>query len=223
MPADATVEDVEEAYMMAWDAGLKSIAIYRDGCKMRQPLVTKLGDDQMPELEEITEPNDERWTAFRRKLPATRQSMTHVFNISGFKGYLTCGMYEEGDLGEIFIRTQKQGTTVQGLMDGMATAVSLGLQYGVPVETFVEKFIDSKFEPAGVTENEDIRFAQSVSDYIFRWLKQNFMDDDDDETDAPVKANTAYDGPPCPRCQTITRRSGACYACPQCGETTGCS
>jgi ribonucleoside-diphosphate reductase alpha chain len=227
MPANATVDNVIEAYLYAWEKGLKSIAIYRDGCKAMQPLTAK-----KDEIEEVTEPNDERWTAYRKKLPETRQSLTHKFNVAGLKGYLTCSTYEEGDLGEIFIRTQKQGTTVQGLMDGMATAVSLGLQYGVPLETFVDKFVGSKFEPAGVTQNEDVRFAQSVMDYIFRWLKLNFMDEDDDETfinemQMPnsniVKANISFDGPPCPRCQTITGRAGACYVCPQCGESTGCS
>ena len=219
IPSSATVEDVEEAYMMAWDAGLKSIAIYRDGCKIMQPLVA-----QSDEIEEITEPNEEKWTAFRRKLPDTRHSITHKFDVGGLKGYLTCGMYEEGDLGEIFIRTQKEGTTVQGLMDGMATAVSLGLQYGVPVETFADKFIGSKFEPAGITKNEDILMAHSVSDYIFRWIKLNLMDDDEDEQLPDItKTNISFDGPPCPRCQTITGRCGTCYVCSQCGETTGCS
>jgi ribonucleoside-diphosphate reductase alpha chain len=158
--------------------------------------------------------------------------MTHKFNVAGLEGYLICGTDESGDLGEIFIWTQKQGTTVQGLMDSMATAVSLGLQYGVPLETFIDKFIGSKFEPAGITENEDIRMAQSVMDYIFRWLKLNFIDDYEDEQfineiQVPntniVKAKISFDGPPCPSCQTITGRSGTCYVCPQCGETTGCS
>ncbi len=228
MPADATVEDVEDTYFDAWEKGLKSIAIYRDGCKAMQPLTTKLGNDDEPsEIVEVTEPNDERWTAFRKKLPETRQSFTHKFDVAGLEGYLIYGMYESGDLGEIFIWSEKQGTTVQGLMDGIATAVSLGLQYGVPLETFVDKFEGSKFEPAGITQNEDIRMAKSVLDYIFRWLKLNFIDEDDDEIQAPqanlARTKISFDGPPCPRCQTITSRSGACYVCTQCGESTGCS
>ena len=227
---DATIEDVEKAYIKAWEYNLKSIAIYRDGCKMMQPLnlITKEEEEEV----QITEPNDERWIAFRRKLPKNRQAITHKFDIGGLKGYLTCGVYESGDLGEIFIRTQKMGSTVQGLMDGMATAVSLGLQYGVPLETFADKFIGSKFEPAGITNEEEIRVAQSVTDYIFRWLKLNFMDEDEDEifineTSVPntniAKAKISFDGPPCPRCMTITGRAGSCYVCHQCGETTGCS
>jgi ribonucleoside-diphosphate reductase alpha chain len=226
MPSEATVEEVEAIYMEAWKSGLKSVAIYRYGCKMLQPLVESI--DKEEEIEEVTEPNEEKWTAFRRKLPDTRQAMTHKFDIAGLKGYITYGLYDSGDLGEIFIRTQKQGTTVDGLMDSMATAVSLGLQYGVPVETFVDKFVGSKFEPSGITTNEDIRVAQSVIDYIFRWIKLNFMDDDEDDEQFTEQLNhqkkqISFDGPPCPRCQTITGRSGSCYVCNQCGETTGCS
>lgn len=232
MPHKASVEDVAEVYMTAWEQGLKSVAIYRDGSKQLQPL-TAVKDGE-PETVEVIESEDDadKWAALRRKLPATRQSITHKFDVAGLKGYLTCSMYEEGEIGEIFIRTQKQGTTVQGLMDGFATAVSLALQYGVPLETFTDKFIGSKFEPAGFTTDEDIRMTTSVLDYIFRWLKLQFMDDDDDEifineTQATntnvVRARIAFDGPPCPKCQTITGRNGTCYVCPQCGETTGCS
>lgn len=222
-PADATVEDIEEAYVYAWKKGLKSIAIYRDGSKAMQPL-TKSGDNPI-----VEESNGEQWMAFRRKLPDVRQSITHKFNVAGLKGYLTCGIYEDGDLGEIFIRTQKMGSTVQGLMDGMATAVSLGLQYGVPLEIFVDKFVGSKFEPAGITTNEEIRIAHSVTDYIFRWLSIYFLDEDDDqlkETTSEVKVvrpKISFDGPPCPNCQAITSRAGTCYVCNACGTTTGCS
>lgn len=238
MPSDSTVNDVMDTYFFAWEAGLKSIAIYRDGCKAMQPLTAKKDkSSRQNTLESVTEPidsiesEDEKWTAYRRKLPETRQSMTHKFNVAGLEGYLTCSTYDSGDLGEIFIRTQKQGTTIQGLMDGMATAVSLGLQYGVPLETFIDKFVGSKFEPAGLTQNEDIRLAHSIMDYIFRWLQLNFIDDEDDqfinESEEPgtniIRAKISFDGPPCPKCMTITGRSGSCYVCPQCGETTGCS
>lgn len=232
MSSDATVDDVMDAYFFAWETGLKSIAIYRDGCKAMQPLTAKKDNLLATSaIEEVTEADEERWAAYRRKLPETRQSMTHKFNVSGLEGYLTCSTYDSGDLGEIFIRTQKQGTTIQGLMDGMATAVSLGLQYGVPLETFVDKFVGSKFEPAGFTQNEDIRIAHSIMDYIFRWLQMNFLDDEDEqfinESEEPgtnmIRAKISFDGPPCPKCMTITGRSGTCYVCPQCGETTGCS
>ena len=236
MPHNCKVADIEDIYMLAWQHKLKSIAVYRDGSKMLQPL-TAIKDEEkieeVEEIEEVTDADEDKWTAFRRKLPETRRSLTHKFNIAGLKGYLTCGTYNSGDLGEIFIRTPKQGTTVDGLMDGLATAVSLGLQYGVPLETFTNKFIGSKFEPAGITTNEDIRLTQSVLDYIFRWLKLNFMDeyDDDDQliSDTPqllgstVRTKISFDGPPCPKCQTITERNASCYVCPQCGETTGCS
>jgi len=223
MSAEATVEDIMQIYQTAWLQELKSIAIYRDGSKQLQPLTIESDDN-------LVEEDEEKWTAYRKRLPNTRRSETHKFNVAGLEGYLTYGMYDDGELGEIFIRTQKMGSTVQGFLDGLSIAVSLGLQYGVPLEIFVDKFTNTRFEPAGFTTNEEIRMATSVTDYIFRYLKLQFMDDDDDEltieeTDKEdiVLAEISFDGPPCPKCQAITGRHGACYLCPQCGETTGCS
>ena len=240
MPAEATVEDVMDIYMQAWKQDLKSIAIYRDGCKKMQPLTSApkyieeedIEEDTEEDAPELVTEDQNKWVAIRRKLPDTRQSITHKFDVQGLEGYITVGFYGEGDIGEIFIRTQKQGTTIQGLLDGFATAVSLALQYGVPPTTFVEKFVGSKFEPAGITTNEEIRFATSILDYVFRWIKKEFLDEDEDEPyiiETPmaethvVKAKISFDGPPCPTCQTITGRSGSCYLCPTCGTTTGCS
>lgn len=232
LPAEATVDDVEDIYMTAWRQGLKSVAIYRYGCKQDQPLSVHKEPEQEQEAV-VLEP--EKWAAIRRKLPDTRQSITHKFDVNGFEGYLTVGFYESGEIGEIFIRPQKQGTTVQGLLDGFATAISLGLQYGVPPETFVEKFMNSKFEPAGFTRNEEIRMASSILDYMFKWIKIQLLDDDEDDPIVSVDIETtlpnqkkpsirmSFDGPPCPNCQTITGRSGSCYVCSQCGSTTGCS
>jgi ribonucleoside-diphosphate reductase alpha chain len=223
IPTDATVEDVEEAYMMAWKEGLKSVAVYRDGSKDMQPLTAA------PEDTDEEEPDEDQWMAFRRRLPETRQSITHKFNVGGLDGYLTIGIYDDGSPGEIFIRTQKQGSTMQGVLDAFATAVSYALQYGVPLEVLVGKFVGSKFEPAGFTTNEDIKLTTSIMDYIFRWLSIQFIDEEDEDDSEPSRpsmppnSKVQFDGPPCPKCQSVTGRSGHCYLCPQCGETTGCS
>jgi len=229
MPNDCTVEDIEQAYMFAWENGIKALAVYRDGSKQFQPLVAQTDEEDLDNAEDNTE---DKWTAYRKKLPETRQSITHKFDIQGLKGYITCGMYESGELGEIFVRTQKQGTTIQGLMDGFATSISLGLQYGVPLETLAEKFIGSKFEPAGFTKNEDIRIAHSIIDYIFRWIRLQFIDSDEDDEILTTKSEAVdtetneipmnFDGPPCSKCQTITSRVGTCFLCPSCGTQDGC-
>jgi ribonucleoside-diphosphate reductase alpha chain len=224
LPSNATVEDVEYIYTKAWKLGLKSIIVYRDGCKQMQPLTITSHTAEESEADEY----NEKWIAVRRRLPDTRHSITHKFNIQGFEGYFIVSSYQDnGNMGEIFIYTQKQGSTFNGLMDSFATAISLGLQYGVPLEVFCDKFIGSKFEPDGITTNEDIRMTTSIMDYIFRWLRTQFIDEEDDD---PIMINmphatkrTTFDGPPCSKCHAITSRNGTCYVCPQCGETTGCS
>lgn len=226
MPNESTVEDVEEIYIKAWKEGLKSIAIYRDGSKQMQPMVTKLKYDAQ---EEKIEEDTVTWSAIRKRLPDTRTSATHKFNVGGFEGYLTVGFYEDGVPGEIFIRSQKQGSTMMGILDSFATAVSLGLQYGVPLETFIDKFKGNKFEPSGFTPNPEIRFAHSIMDYLFRWMENNLIDEEDtepytEEVETPVlPTKVNFDGPPCPKCGSMTMSSGTCYVCTQCGETTGCS
>ena len=221
MPASATVENIMEVYQEAYSLGLKALAVYRDGSKDLQPLTA---DAPKEEPEEDTE----SWAAYRKKMPKTRRSITHKFNVGGLEGYFTAGVYDDGNPGELFIVTQNQGSTMDGILDAFATAISLALQYGVPIETLVDKFTGSRFEPAGYTGDEDIPMALSVVDYIFRWLQMNFIDEDDDveETSEPVAEkprNISFDGPPCPKCSSVTGRSGNCYVCPQCGETTGCS
>ena len=183
MPSEATVEEIEGTYIEGWKLGLKAIAIYRDGSKRTQPLMTKRGDIETAKLavQEAAEtvhllpavPPDRR--PLRRKLPNERASITHKFSISGHEGYITVGMYEDGTPGEIFLTMSKEGSTISGLMDSFATAISLALQYGVPLQTLVDKFAHSRFEPSGVTNNPNIRFAKSIMDYIFRWLSSKFL------------------------------------------------
>jgi ribonucleoside-diphosphate reductase alpha chain len=238
MPADCTVEDVEEAYKFAWEQGLKSIAIYRDGSKEMQPL-REVVKDLVAEIEgpqadpTIEVPiEDFQWSAVRRKLPPTRESMTHSFNIGGFEGYLTVGLYEDGDPGEIFINMQKQGSTINGLMDSFAICLSFALQYGVPLAKLIEKFKGTRFEPSGITDNEDLRMTTSIMDYIFRWLAAEFLDSDDDYEESqtlvsiiPQEAPAHLDasGPLCLECGHPTIMNGRCFQCFNCGATTGCS
>ena len=170
MPTDATVEEIMEAYIEAWKLGLKAVAIYRDGSKRTQPLNTsKVGSKAAKE--EVKEPRP-----FRRKLPDERSSITHKFDIAGHEGYITVGMYGDGQPGEIFITMSKEGSTISGLMDSFATAISMALQYGVPLRVLVDKFSHMRFEPSGFTKNANIPMAKSIMDYIFRWLATKFLD-----------------------------------------------
>jgi len=166
MPRDATPEDVADAYMEGWRLGLKALAIYRDGSKEVQPLLTKKGQ---PAAEKVLA------APRRERLPDTRQSITHKFSISGHEGYITVGLYPDGRPGELFITMAKEGSTIGGLMDCFGTAVSMSLQYGVPLEVYVNKFSHTRFEPWGYTKNPDIKIAKSLVDYIFRWLGNTFL------------------------------------------------
>ncbi|MEZ6099048.1 MAG: vitamin B12-dependent ribonucleotide reductase [Pirellulaceae bacterium] len=168
MPSDTTVEEIGLAYTWGWQLGLKALAIYRDGSKQSQPLSTKTEGDKAAEKSAATKVRRER-------LPDTRQSVTHKFNVAGHEGYITVGLYKDGRPGELFITMAKEGSTIGGLMDSFGTAVSMSLQYGVPLEVLVDKFSHSRFEPMGHTTNPDIRIAKSVVDYIFRWLGINFL------------------------------------------------
>ena len=174
MPTDATVEDIMHAFMESWKLGLKAVAIYRDGSKRTQPLNTsKDKEENKVELTESIEPRP-----LRRKLPDERRSITHKFDIAGHEGYITAGTYEDGQPGEIFITMSKEGSTISGLMDSFATAISMALQYGVPLRVLVDKFSHMRFEPSGFTKNPDIPMAKSIMDYIFRWLATKFLDGD---------------------------------------------
>ncbi len=205
VPTEATVADVRGAYLEGWKLGLKALAIYRDGSKGSQPVSTKaesnegaVGNDSAAAevasesqssadtgaLPAVSE--DRHASAVvpiaapaiqprRERLPHTRHSLTHKFDIQGHEGYINVGFYPDGRPGELFITMAKEGSTIGGLMDVLGTAISIGLQYGVPLEVFVNKFAHSRFEPAGFTKNSDIPIAKSVADYIFRWLGMEFI------------------------------------------------
>ncbi|HLF13741.1 MAG TPA: vitamin B12-dependent ribonucleotide reductase [Bacteroidota bacterium] len=238
MPTDVTADDIAKTYAEAWRLGLKAIAIYRDGCKRTQPLNTSM--DQLSGL--IPK------KAVRRRLPDERAAVTHKFSIGGHEGYITVGLYPEVVPGEIFITMSKEGSTISGLMDAFATSVSMALQYGVPLRVLVEKFSHMRFEPSGFTGNREIPIAKSILDYIFRWLGKRFLPAEElpqsaEETAEPAaklpeESPTAAtrrekhehevyqaqaDAPPCHACGSIMVRSGACYKCLNCGETSGCS
>jgi ribonucleoside-diphosphate reductase alpha chain len=172
LPEDATVEEVEEVYYEGWKLGLKALAVYRDNCKVGQPLsdgkAKKKGAVATDSVEELATP-------VRKRLPKSRPSTTTSFSVGGAEGYMTSGAYADGALGEVFLKLGKQGSTLAGVMDAFSIAVSIGLQYGVPLETFVEKFTNLRFEPAGMTDDSDIRMAQSMMDYIFRRLALDYL------------------------------------------------
>ena len=181
MPNSATIEDISNAYMMAWELGVKALAIYRDGSKGAQPLSTSAGSEKSEE-ETLSKKEKRKLAGPRReRLPDTRDSKTHKFNISGHEGYITVGLYPDGRVGELFITMAKEGSTIGGLMDCFGTAISMSLQYGVPLRVYVEKFSHTKFDPQGHTKNPDIPIAKSLVDYIFRWLGQTFL------SESPVK------------------------------------
>ncbi|MGO9453281.1 MAG: vitamin B12-dependent ribonucleotide reductase [Candidatus Binataceae bacterium] len=181
MPSEATVDEVAEAYVTAWKLGLKAVAIYRDGSKRTQPLNTGRKEERAAaEAARVaqalgTHP-DER--AIRRKLPDERKAITHKFDIAGHEGYITVGMYEDGTPGEIFVAMSKQGSTISGLMDSFATAISYALQYGMPLQFLVDKFAHMRFEPSGFTKNPQIPYAKSIVDYLFRWMASKFLDEE---------------------------------------------
>jgi ribonucleoside-diphosphate reductase alpha chain len=238
MPADATPEDVANAYLESWRLGLKAVAVYRDGCKRSQPLSTA-------RIEAKAETAAAEPRPARRKLPDERQAITHKFSIAGHEGYITVGMYEDGKPGEIFLVMAKEGSTISGLMDAFATSISMALQYGVPLEALVEKFCHVRFEPSGFTKNQDIPYAKSITDYIFRWLASKFLSAEHQEAvgvqrgegaanaqEAPATGTAGgtsasfraqADSPPCHYCGSIMTRNGSCYRCANCGSTSGCS
>jgi ribonucleoside-diphosphate reductase alpha chain len=176
MPKESTVEEIMQTYIEAWRLGLKAIAIYRDGSKRTQPLNTSsstAGGPHGPLGRDVTK--DEPSRPVQHKLPVERQAITHKFNIAGHEGYITVGMYDDGSPGEIFINMSKEGSAVSGLMDAFARAISYALQYGVPLEVLVDKFAHTRFEPSGFTGNDQIPYAKSITDYIFRWLALKFL------------------------------------------------
>ena len=243
LPPDATVDDLMRAYSEGWKLGLKALAVYRDGCKRSQPL--NAGKEEAARSEPVK--------PIRRKLADEREALTHKFSIQGHEGYLTVGLYEDGMPGEIFLRMAKEGSTVSGLMDTIATMTSIALQYGVPLRALVDKFSHTRFEPAGFTNNPEIPIAKSVTDYVFRYLGNRYLqgeaeipDEQEVEDEAlgsersPARvavaggsgaggAATPYgivnqaDAPACSDCGAIMFRNGSCYKCANCGSTSGCS
>ncbi|HLX68312.1 MAG TPA: vitamin B12-dependent ribonucleotide reductase [Verrucomicrobiae bacterium] len=193
MPNESTVADIRDAYVQAWKMGLKCVAIYRDGSKRSQPLNTKKtneGGDKAPQAEaaslearikeletEVIKLRTQSGKPLRRRLSDTRAAVTHKFDIAGHEGYLTVGLFEDGQPGELFITMAKEGSTIGGLMDTIGTLTSMSLQYGVPIETLLKKFAHQRFEPSGFTKNPEIRNASSIIDYVFRWLAIQFIPD----------------------------------------------
>ncbi|MDQ3263652.1 MAG: vitamin B12-dependent ribonucleotide reductase [Myxococcota bacterium] len=253
LPTVATVGDIEKAYLEAWKLGLKAVAVYRDGCKRSQPLNTSRSETKAATpVEAITQLVSTEPRAVRRRLSDERRSITHKFSIGGHEGYLTVGMYDDGQPGELFVVMSKEGSVVSGMMDSFATAISLAFQYGVPLQVLADKFSHTRFEPSGFTGNPQIPIAKSITDYIFRWLSLKFLPAQLPEGEEAVTelasrpaepkalpvvnpgASAARagvrdtylnqaDAPPCHTCGSIMVRSGACYKCSNCGATSGCS
>ena len=180
VPREATVEDIERAYIESWRQGAKAISIYRDGSKRTQPLNTSKA--QVADTRNVTEVREVVKevvkiveTPKRRKLPDERQAITHKFDVAGHEGYITVGMFEDGTPGEIFLVMAKEGSTISGFADAFAQAISYALQYGVPLQALVDKFSHARFEPSGMTKNPEVRFAKSIVDYIFRWMATKFL------------------------------------------------
>ncbi len=253
MPEDATVEEVEAAYIEAWRIGVKAVAIYRDGCKRTQPLNTSDQDTVDSQATAAAEAAaSERLE--RRRLPVDCNSHRHKFEVAGHEGYIHIGFYEDGAPGEIFIRMAKEGSTISGLMDTIATLSSMALQYGVPLDALVKKFSHVRYEPSGFTKNPEIPMAKSLTDYIFRFLGTRFGPDTDatrgklgpvwdagkeragqagiesagpaghaGPTTSADLVQAQSDAPSCADCGAIMIRNGACYKCMNCGATSGCS
>jgi len=183
LPESASVEEIMEAYIQAWKLGLKAVAIYRDGCKKSQPLsaagtkTAQAGNAPVTSVSSVVEPEDLNAPprAVRHRLPEERASVTHKFKVGDHEGYITVGLYPNGKVGEIFITMAKEGSTVSGLMDSFACAVSIALQHGVTLELLCEKFAHTRFEPSGWSGNPEIGYAKSIMDYIFRWLHLRFL------------------------------------------------
>ena len=278
LPEDVTVEDVEQLHIDAWRLGVKAVAVYRDNCKVAQPLSTTKksdGADEAPagsaaeahdraataridELEAALAHERERTAAsavvvgaVRERLPRRRNSKTFAFRVADCEGYVTVGEYEDGRPGEVFIKVSKQGSTLAGIMDAFSISISLGLQHQVPLATYVRKYCNMKFEPAGITDDPDLRIASSLVDYIFRRLALDYLSAEE-RTDLGVLATSERsqptlpgveesatpsvgiaepvaavagprDAPYCYSCGDVMQRAGSCYVCGSCGTTSGCS
>ena len=251
MPEQVTVDDVAQLFSDSWKLGVKAIAIYRDNCKVAQPLSGK-GDKLAVIAPGVAAPR-------RRRLPEDRVEVGRKFRVGDYEGYIHVGLFEDGTPGDIFVDIAKEGTTLAGLMNSFMISVSLGLQYGVPLEVYVSKFSHMRFEPSGLTNDDDIRVAKSIVDYIFRWMGKKFLTTDQQEEagilSPEVKARMAAayanggttpgvnvaeaaevatpgqtalfnqwdDAVECAKCGGRMVRTGSCYTCRDCGTNTGCS
>jgi ribonucleoside-diphosphate reductase alpha chain len=181
VPREASIDEIEKAYIEAWRLGAKAISIYRDGSKRTQPLNTSkaaVTDTRQSAREIVREVVKVVSQPTRRKLPDERQAITHKFDVAGHEGYITVGLFEDGTPGEIFLVMAKEGSTISGYADAFAQAISYALQYGVPLQALVDKFSHVRFEPSGMTKNPEVRFAKSIVDYIFRWMATKFLSHD---------------------------------------------
>ncbi len=181
LPESATVEEIEDVYLQSWKLGLKATAVYRDNCKVGQPLSERQGRQQGHRLQRRSADVETKvvekvvYAPTRKRLPKSRASRTTSFTVGGAEGYMTSGAHDDGELGEVFLKLGKQGSTLAGVMDAFSIAVSIGLQYGVPLETYVSKFTNLRFEPAGLTDDPDVRMAQSLMDYVWRRLALDYL------------------------------------------------
>jgi ribonucleoside-diphosphate reductase alpha chain len=250
LPEEATVEDVSQLLIEAWQLGVKAIAIYRDNCKVAQPLSGSADKSLAPVLLPVVPAAQPK----RRRIPDDRVEVGRKFKVGEYEGYIHVGLFDDGTPGDIFVDIAKEGTTLAGLMNSFMISVSLGLQYGVPLEVYVSKFSHMRFEPSGLTNDADIRVAKSIVDYIFRWMGKKFLTSEQQEEagilTAEVKARLAqayaageasqpaHEAPPrgqtalfnnwedaveCSRCGGRMVRTGSCYTCRDCGTNTGCS
>jgi ribonucleoside-diphosphate reductase alpha chain len=251
LPEEATIEDVMGLYVDAWKLGVKAIAIYRDNCKVAQPLSSSGKDGQTAVATPPVQVHE------RKRLPLDRTEVGRKFQVGDHEGYIHVGLYDDGSPGDIFVDIAKDGTTMAGLMNSLCLAVSMGLQYGVPPEVYVSKLSHMRFEPSGLTNDADIRTAKSIVDYIFRWFGKRFLTPEQQEeagilspevkarlaeryanggeaaapaepADAPPPGQTALfnsweDAVECARCGGRMIRTGSCYTCRDCGTNTGCS
>jgi ribonucleoside-diphosphate reductase alpha chain len=253
VPKEASVEEIQQAYIDSWRMGAKAVSIYRDGSKRTQPLNTSKDKEKAAAAAAVAGPT-------RRRLPDERHAITHKFDIAGHEGYITVGLFEDGTPGELFLVMAKEGSTISGFADAFAQAISYALQYGVPLQDLVDKFSHVRFEPSGMTKNPDVRFAKSIVDYIFRWMAAKFLSPEAQyragvnnreelvtspeqlpldvaaaagasatavissaKTSSFAAMQNQEDAPPCSTCGSIMVRSGSCYKCANCGTTSGCA
>jgi ribonucleoside-diphosphate reductase alpha chain len=247
LPEQTTADEISGLFVDAWKLGVKAIAIYRDNCKVAQPL-SKRSETGAAALSPEQKQD-------RRRLPDDRTEVGRKFRVGDYEGYIHVGLYDDGKPGDIFVDIAKEGTTLAGLMNSFMISVSLGLQYGVPLEVYVSKFAHMRFEPSGLTNDPDIRVAKSLVDYIFRWMGKKFLDPDTQaelgimseevrrriadaedilegkpvEYEAPAASpgqtalfNAWEDAVECAKCGGRMVRTGACYTCRDCGQNTGC-